>query len=295
MFASTSASGAPHAEQSSLTARHALVVEAISHVSRSSSLMHLANRFTLFAALGIVSVTAACGSDNSTGPGPGGGGPVPDTPASIALHFDTLYASAHASSVGDSNYNLRVQALSDIEIPAAFGVLPTTLTVTTASGTEEWKGFVFEEVSSDDTAATDSAYLILAYRDTAAHTMIAAGFLGNGSSLGASLITNDTVVAHATTNTGSASLVSVSGGCATPPAALTNPSIANASETTCAKATLNAALTLAFAPKTGVDASLLALSFPITSFAGERFQDPLTGSAQSRVLSLMLERLRTAH
>ena len=256
--------------------------------------MRLAHRFTLLVALGIVSVTAAaCGSDKSTGPG--NNEPPPETPASIALHFDTLYASASASSATDSNYNFRKQALSDIELPAAFGVLPTTISVTTASGTEQWNGFVFEEVTNNGSVVTDSAYLILAYRDTAAHTMIAAGFFGNGNSLGATLITNDTVVAHATTNSGSASLVSVGGACATPPAALTNPIIASASQATCAKATFNAALTLAFAPKAGVDASLLAISFPSTSFAGERFQDPLTGTAETRVLSLMLQRLRSAH
>jgi hypothetical protein len=238
--------------------------------------MHLAPRFAFVAAIAIITATAACGSDST--------GPVDDnTPPSLARHFDTLYTQAKAQSTTDTLYELRAAALSDLELSAAFGATPTNLTVTTASGTETWKGFVFEEVLANGGTPTDSGRLVLAYRDADAHTFIVTTFLANGSSPGALLVTNDTVVVHANANAGSATLESTGAACPAAPAGLANPVIAIANQATCLSATFSAALTLGFPATAGVDAALTHISFPATTFSGVRFQDPSASITTSRL------------
>jgi hypothetical protein len=238
--------------------------------------MHLASRFAFVAAIAIITATAACGSD-STGPLDGG------TPSSLAAHFDSLYSQSKAQSTTDTMFAFRSVALSDLELPAAFGATPTSVTVTTASGTETWKGFVFEEVLTDGGTPTDSGRLVLAYRDADAHTLIVTAILANGSSAGASLVTNDTVVVHANANAGSVTLVSTGDACPAAPSGLTNPVIATANQATCLSATFSAALTLGFPATPGVDAALTQISFPATTFSGVRFQDPFTTTTTSRL------------
>jgi hypothetical protein len=238
--------------------------------------MRFAPRLAFVAAFVIIAVTAACGSD-STGPGDGGSQPI------LAKHFDSLYVRAKAQSTSDTMFNFRSVALSDLELPAAFGATPTSITITTASGTETWKGFVFEEVRTSSGTPTDSGRLVLAYRDADAHTLIVTAFLANGTSTGASLVTNDTVVVHASASSGSVTLVSTGAACPAPPAGLTNPVIATANQATCLSATFSATLTLGFPATTGVDAALTQISFPATTFSGVRFQDPFTATSTSRL------------
>ena len=238
--------------------------------------MHLASRFAFVAAIAIITATAACASD-STGPLDGG------TPPSLAAHFDSLYSQAKAQSATDAKFQFRSVALSDLELPAAFGATPTSVTVTTASGTETWQGFVFEEVLTNGGTPTDSGRLVLAYRDADAHTLIVTAFLADGSSAGASLVTNDTVVVHANANAGSVTLVSPGAACPAAPSGLANPVIATANQATCLSATFNAALTLGFPATAGVDAALTHISFPATTFSGVRFQDPSASITTARL------------
>ena len=231
------------------------------------------SRTALAAALvSITTIVAACGSDST--------GPVP-TPI-LAVHFDSLYVTAKALSAGDTSYDFRATALSDLELPSAFGAAPATVTVTTASGTESWKGFVFQEVMLNSGAPADSGRFLLAYRDADAHTVIATVALADGSLVSTSLLANDTVVVPATSATGSITQTSTGASCATPPTGLTNPVIATASQATCLLATYSATLSATFAQTDGVDAALTQLSFPLTTFAGERFQDP-PGPLTSRI------------
>jgi hypothetical protein len=240
--------------------------------------MHFAPRLAFVTGFVILAVTAACGSD-STGPGDGDGGATPI----LARHFDSLYVQAKAQSTSDTMFKFRSVALSDLELPAAFGATPTNISVTTASGTETWKGFVFEEVLTDGGTPTDSGRLVLAYRDPDAHTLIVTAFLANGASTGASLVTNDTVVVHANANAGSVTLVSTGAECPAAPSGLTNPVIATANEATCLSATFTATLTLGFPATDGVDAALTQISFPTTTFSGVRFQDPFATTVTSRL------------
>lgn len=238
--------------------------------------MHFAPRLAFVAAITIVAVTAACGSD-STGPGDGG------SPPSLARHFDSLYVQAKAQSTSDTMFHFRSVALSDLELPSAFGATPMNITVTTASGTETWKGFVFEEVLTNSGAPADSGRLVLAYRDADAHTLIVTAFLANGSSAGATLVSNDTVVVQANANAGSVTLLSTGAACPTAPSGLTNPVIATANQATCLSASFSATLTLGFPATAGVDAALTHIAFPATTFAGVRFQDPFTATSTSRL------------
>jgi hypothetical protein len=237
--------------------------------------MQSAPRSAFVAALVIVTATAACGGDST--------GPV-DTP-SLAVHFDSLYVAAKALSAGDTNYHFRATALSDLELPSAFGAEPTTISVTTAGGAESWKGFIFEEVMLNHGAPADSGRFLLAYRDADAHTLIATVVLANGTLASTSLVANDTVVVPASSASGSVTQTAVGASCATPPAALTNPVITTASQATCLLATYSSTLSATFPETSGVDPALTQLSFPLTTFAGERFQDP-PGPLTSRVSGL---------
>jgi hypothetical protein len=234
--------------------------------------MHIAPRSALAAAIAILTATAACGGD-STGPG---------ATTNLATHFDSLYATAKALSATDTNYDFRTIALSDLELPAAFGATPTNIVMTTATGTESWKGFVFEEVLTNNGTPSDSGRLLLAYRDADAHTLIVTVLRANGSSEGASLMSNDTVIVQASSNAGTITQTAVGASCPAPPSGLSNPVIATAAQATCLMATYSATLTLGFPAATGVDPALTHLSFPPTTFAGERFEDPF-GTSTSRV------------
>lgn len=250
--------------------------------------MRLTTRLSIAAAIGVIAATTACGSD-STGP------PVDHTPGTLAQHFDTLYAQAKASSVGDTTFATRANLLSDLELAAAYGAAPTTVTVTTSAGTEQWKGFVFEEVHPDTGSLVDSAFFIVAYRDSLVHTMVLAGFKANGTSIGIELLTNDHVEIDASSHSGGASLTSVGSSCATPIAGLVNPIIVTAQSTTCLSAVFNSNLTLAFPAHSGVDAALTAFSFSATSFAGERFFDSSAPGDRVALSTLLLQRLRASH
>ncbi|MEP7088228.1 MAG: hypothetical protein ABI884_13065 [Gemmatimonadota bacterium] len=252
--------------------------------------MRLSTRLLLAAAIAVIAATTACGGD-STGP-PGGGN---HTPGTLAQHFDTLYVQAKASSASDTNYNARVNILSNLELAAAFGATPTSIAVTTASGTESWNAFIFEEVRNIGGVATDSAYIFVAYRDSLVHTAIVTGVRANGTSLGSSLITNDTLVVVASANSGVATLVSSGSTCPTPIAGLVNPIIATGESATCVSAVIQAAHTSEFPARTGVPAAYTHFSFATRTFAGERFFDPPTSGGQALIASSLEHLLRSSH
>jgi hypothetical protein len=235
--------------------------------------MPSAPRPAVAAALVVLIATAACGGSDSTGPVP---------TKNVAVHFDSLYVAAKALSVADTSYDFRATALSDLELPAAFGASPATVAVTTASGAESWKGFVFQEVMTSNGVPADSGRLLLAYRDSDAHTLVVTVQLANGTFVGTSLMANDTVVVHASAASGSITQTATGASCPTPPTGLTNPVITTASQATCLLATYSAALSASFPATDGVDPALTQLSFPLTTFAGARFQDP-SGGLSSRV------------
>lgn len=235
--------------------------------------MQPAPRSLLAAAFITLTAIAGCGGGDSTGP---------VATKNAAVHFDSLYVAAKALSAADTSYAFRATALSDLELPAAFGATPTSVAVTTASGAESWKGFVFQEVMTSNGVPADSGRLLLAYRDADAHTLVVTVQLANGTFVGTSLMANDTVVVHASSASGSITQTATGASCPTPPTGLTNPVITTASQATCLLATYSATLSASFPATDGVDPALTQLSFPLTTFAGERFQDP-SGGLSSRV------------
>jgi hypothetical protein len=247
--------------------------------------MQLPTRLALAAT--IVATIAACGGSST---GPDGGGV--HTPGTLAQHFDTLYQQAKASSVSDAHFTFRAEALSVLELAAAFGAAPTDITVTTSSGTEQWKGFVFEE---DTIGAVDSATFIVAYRDSLVHTMILSGLRGNGTPLFNFLLANDTLGIASSSDAESATRTSTGSSCPTPVAGLVNPVIGAAEGTTCTSAQFSAALALGFPATTGVDAALTTVSFPTTSIAGERFLDASAPGSRVGLASLLRRRLKATY
>jgi hypothetical protein len=237
--------------------------------------MQLAPRIALAAAIAIVTTISACGGDST--------GPVAKT--DLAMHFDSLYVTAKGLSATDTNYDFRATALSDLELPSAFGAAPATVAMTTAAGAESWKGFVFQEVMVSNGVPSDSGRLLLAYRDADAHTLMVTVLLANGDFVGTSLMANDTIVVRASSASGSITQTATGASCATPASGLANPVIATASQATCLLATFSAAFAASFPETDGVDPALTELSFPLTTFAGERFQDP-SGVLTSRVSSV---------
>jgi hypothetical protein len=251
--------------------------------------MRFINRRSLAAALGVIATVAAC-SDSTTSPG--GGGPKAGT---LAQHFDTLFAQAKALSATNINYLPRANLLSGLELAAAFGASPTNVTVTTSVGTEQWKGFVIEEVLNDTSSSPDSAIFVFVYRDSMAHTGVLSGFHSDGTPLASVLLTDDTIGVNDNSRSGSFTLVSVGGSCATPIAGLVNPLIATDESDTCASAVFNIALTLGFPSTAGVDAALTSISFPVTSFGGERFVVAASAGARVASASRLQAWLRPSH
>ena len=243
--------------------------------------MRLLARINFAASFAAVVLTAAC--SDSSGPS------AADQATAIAERFDSIYVDATARSDSGANaFEARAAIASLLEVPPAFGALPSTITVTTASGTESWKGFEFVDLTP---SGTDSAFVLLAYREAAAHTVLAVIFDGTGSPQFMGLITGDTLSApQPTDTTGATTLVSVGAACRTPPSSLTNPEFDSPLASSCSLAAFRTSLTLQFPSSPGFDAALASLTFAPTAINGIRVVDPLQG----RRVNALLHALRNA-
>jgi hypothetical protein len=239
-------------------------------------------RFNLAASLAAVVLTAAC--SDSSGPS------AADQATAIAARFDSIYVDATALSDGGATaYGERAAIASLLEVPPAFGAIPSTITVTTASGSESWKGFEFVDLNP---SGSDSSFVLLAYREEAAHTVLAVIIDSSGvvdSTTLAVLITGDTLFAQPSSGGGATTLVSVGAACRTPPSSLTNPEFDSPLESSCSLATFRTSLTLQFPSGPGIDAALLSLTFAPTSINGIRVVD----LAQGRRVNALVHTLRS--
>lgn len=237
-------------------------------------------RLALAASAALVALTAAC--SDSSGPG------STDTSAEVAARFDSIYVDAFARSDSGSNaYSARVELSTLLEIPAALGASPATISVTTANGVEHWKGYEFVELARPG-QPVDSEFVLLAYRESAAHTVVVVFFDSTGAGMGGGVITNDTLSvspsnAHATTQ-----LASVGAACRTPASSLLNPEFEMPFYSSCSLATFKTSLSLSFPATTGVDPALASLSFPTTVINGIRVVDAVN---ESRRVQSMLHSL----
>jgi hypothetical protein len=245
--------------------------------------MRLLARINIAASLAAVVLTAAC--SDSSGPS------AADQATAIAARFDSIYVDATAQSNGGANaFTARAGIASLLEVPPAFGAIPSTITVTTASGSESWKGFEFVDLTP---SSTDSSFVLLAYREAAAHTVLAVIIDRTGvvdSATIAILITGDTLFVQPNGGSGATTLFSVGAACRTPPSSLTNPEFDSPLASSCSLATFHTTLSLQFPSSPSIDATLTSLSFTSATVSGIRVVDP----SQGRRVNALVHALRSA-
>jgi hypothetical protein len=240
--------------------------------------MRLSPRISLAMSFAAVALTAAC--SDSSGPS------TADQATAVAARFDSIYFDAVARSDSGSNaFETRTLVASLLEIPAAFGAVPSTITVTTATGTEHWKGYELLELTPPSETA-DSAFVLLAFRESDAHSVLVAFFDSTGAIDNAGIITDDTVSAQPTGGTAATSLVSVGNECRTPPSTLLNPQFQSPLASSCSLASFRTSLSITFTSASPINAALASLTFAPSAVAGIRIVDPDDSPAR-RVRSLL--------
>lgn len=246
--------------------------------------MRLSARLTLAATCCTLVLTSAC-SDST--------GPNTQDAAHLAAHFDSLYVTAAAlGHQGSNGYSARATILTLVEVAPAFGATPTTVTVNTATGTEHWKGFELEDVTTNGGTPNDTTYFVIAYREAEAHTVLFAFYGAGGSVQEAGIVANDTLTIGASQESGATSLASVGSACTAPSSSLVNPLLATLGPLPCNSASFNTSLSLTIPSTPNVDAALTGLSFTATTFNGVRVVEPATGQETVRRVRALL---RNAH
>lgn len=239
--------------------------------------MRLRTRIAFAGTIAGLLLTAAC--SDSSGPS------VQSQSAALAAHFDSIYVDAKArNDSGATEYEGRSLIASLLEIPAAFGALPSPIQVTTALQPEQWKGYELVELNP---SSTDSAFVLVAYRESDAHSVIVVFFDASGAPQLGALITGDTISVAPTSGSAATSFVSASSACLNPPGSLSNPQFDSPLFTSCTLAKFHTALTLEF-PSGNIDAGLTSLTFSPTpaTINGLRVVD--TPSSSSRRLRALL-------
>jgi hypothetical protein len=241
--------------------------------------MRLPVRLGFLASLAAIAMTAAC--SDSSGPS------AADTASEIAARFDSIYVDAVArSDSGNNGFETRELVASLLEIPPALGATPATINVTTASGSEQWKAYEFVELTAPNTTL-DSAFVLLAFREANAHTVLVVFFDSTGAPQTAGLITNDTLSAQPTNGSGATTLLSLGDACGTPPATLVNPEFDSSLSSSCALANFHTSVSLQFSTSPNIDAALASLAFPLTTINGIRIVDPPDESPGRRIRALL--------
>jgi len=246
--------------------------------------MRLSARLSLTATCCAIIFTGAC--SDSTAPSDS------QQAAQLAMHFDSLYVSAAAAALADSSggYSNRALTLTYLELAAALGANASTVTVTTANGTEHWKGLELEDVETSGPGLDE--YLLVAYRESAAHSMIVAYFNADGVFEEGGIFANDTLSIGDSAATGSTTRTSLSDSCATPSASLANPIIPNITASyTCTKAKFNSSLAFTIPSVPNVDPALTSVSFSSTTFNGARLVGSSAGQATARRAHALFRRL----
>jgi hypothetical protein len=108
-------------------------------------------RGAIVAATALTVGLAACSSSTA---------PKPETASQLATHFDSIYASLVGADNGpDSTAAFDLAIL--IEDSPAYGSLDAPFTITTATGTQTWRGMTFEIAESNG----DSEFLTAVYNN----------------------------------------------------------------------------------------------------------------------------------
>jgi hypothetical protein len=235
-------------------------------------------RLRIAASLLVVSAVAAC-SDST--------GPRQQTAAQLAAHFDSIAIQASAQSETNSAYGVRSFLTTLIELPAALGAVPATVSVTTASGVEQWKAYELLEVQPPGGSNTDSTFILLAFRDADAHTAIAVFFDSTGTAQDGGIITGDTITVNPSNGSGTTSLTSTSTTCTTPAASLLNPQLGVITVSQCNLAKFRTTLSLTSPTTPGMDAALTTLTLSNATVNGVRAVDQASGASVRRLKAML--------
>lgn len=231
--------------------------------------MRLPARLNIAASLVAIAFVAAC-SDST--------GLNQPTAAQVAAHFDSIAIQAQTQSQTNSAYSTRGFVASLIELAAATGATPTALTVTTASGTEQWKAYELLDHTGPGADVTDSSYILLMYRDADAHTAVLAEISSTGELPLVGLFTGDTILVSPTSSSGSSTLSSVGATCTAVSSSLLNPLLGTILFSSCNLARFQSSLSITLPATTGLDASLASIDFSTVAINGVRIVDQAQGS-----------------
>lgn len=200
-------------------------------------------------------IAAACGSD-STAP----------TGANFALHFDSLYVQMEHSDISGGAKFIRGYALSALELPTAYGALPTAVDVHTAAGVERWHGLEYTEPMPNNEGGFRSTLVL--YRDSNVHTALIVDYESVGSF--ATLVTNDTLGLIETSGTGASTETHVDGSCAPAPT-VQNPALHVDLAPFCTRAQFTASLSADLTTDATADPALSHIEFTATPIGGVHF------------------------
>jgi hypothetical protein len=238
--------------------------------------MRLPARLNIAVTLLAISAVAAC-SDST--------GPTGPTAAQLAAHFDSIAIQAQAQSETNEAYSGRSLLATLIELPAALGATPSSVSVNTANGAENWKAY--ELVAIPSTNAADSVFFLLMFRDADAHTALLVTFDSAGVGNSGGIITGDTISVNPTDASATTTLTSVTTACTTPSASLLNPQLSSLSLGTCNLARFSTSLNLTSPSTTGMDAALTSVSITNASVNGVRVVESEAGASVRRVLGML--------
>ena len=239
--------------------------------------MHASARLHLAATFFVLAAAAAC-SDST--------GPTPLTAAQVAAHFDTISVAATAKADTNGSYGTRAFLTSLIELPAALGATPATVSVTTANGSESWQAYELLDATAPG-STPDSAYILLLFRDADAHTAVIADYDSTGTLQDAGLVTGDTILVNPNDGSGSTSLASTSSACTSISNSLTNPMLSTFSVSSCNLARFQTSLELALPTTTGLDAVLTSISFSNVGVNGARIREQSEGASVRRIRAIL--------
>ena len=234
--------------------------------------MHIAFRRILAGACTGIAMTAACSGSSPSEPAP----PPQQTAAELAAHFDSLYAAVQL--LGPA-YASRWAYLYYLEVPAAWGALPATVDVTTATGDEQWKGYVYEERQIIGGETTEGDFRLVVYRDDDVHTMIQALYGTTGALYEATLLTSDTLVVYPLTADGTTSHRFIAGSCTRPTRLMNAPVVPDFLQS-CVPATFRTSLTMTLPNNGSIPLALTSLTFANATLSGEYFADTVVTSGR---------------
>jgi hypothetical protein len=246
-------------------------------------------QYGVVASMALMVVLGACGSS--------GTGPTPQTASQLANHFDQIYVAYQVA--GTKADSTAAEYIAEyVETPAAYGATDASVTATTTSGTQTWRGEMFGVVFTNG----DTNYYATLYpNQTLPEVIIVQISYANGAYSGSAAIgtTDKFVTIHPdSVVSGTVTLVSAGSACSLQ-SGLSADSFLTSLFTGfgCTAATVNVSLSVGFAAST----SLGTVAFSNVTLNGELFTQsgathvvgiPSRGAAAALSLQSLFDRRR---